>query len=223
MTYDELLRELTGAAEEDFIAFQKKILCTQKNIIGVRTPILRKIAKKYRGRYAEFKHFPDESYEVCFLKLCLAETLPFAELLSELDYLISVMDCWALTDTFKPKAIAKNKEAYLSVIRKQMSDGREFFERFALVTLLWCYREKEDLPLVFECASSADNEKYYYVHTASAWLIAETLVRYFDAGVAFLKEGRLPIQTHNKAIQKARESYRITAEQKEYLKNLKRY
>lgn len=218
---EDLLQELNGFAEESFVPFQARLLRTNKKILGVRTPALRSLAKKYRGRYLEFKPFTSDIYEVSFLKLALAEKLPYEELLKELPYLLSEMDTWALTDSCKPKAILTRKEDYKEEISSQLNSGKEFFERFALVTLLWAYRQKEDLPFVFSCMERADNEKYY-ISMASAWLLSEILTRHYEEGLAFLKENTLPAATHNKAIQKARESFRIPLEEKGELLSLKR-
>jgi 3-methyladenine DNA glycosylase AlkD len=81
--------------------------------------------------------------------------------------------------------------------------------------------EEQYLPKIFECANRA-NTNYYYVHMAVAWLIAEVLIKFYDEGVEFLKTNSLDIKTHNKCIQKARESFRLSDNQKNLLTKLKR-
>ena len=80
--------------------------------------------------------------------------------------------------------------------------------------------DEEYLPIIFGVLDEADTQ-YYYSHMGAAWLLAEVLVRFYDAGVRYLKEGMLDSKTKNKAIQKARESYRLTVDQKNSLKSLK--
>ena len=75
--------------------------------------------------------------------------------------------------------------------------------------------------MVFNCVNQS-NTKYYYTHMSAAWLVAEVLCKYLDEGVEFLKTNSLDIKTHNKAIRKARESFRITPENKKFLLTLKR-
>ena len=101
------------------------------------------------------------------------------------------------------------------------AEKKEFYQRFALTTLLHFYVEEKYLHTIYDFVREADTE-FYYVHMAAAWLIAEVLVKFYGDGVKFLKLNEFDIKTRNKAIQKACESYRLTAEQKTYLKGLKR-
>lgn len=221
MKYDELLADLNEAKDQTdaFALFQKRLLCTNKQVLGVRTPAMRKIAKKYT--YDELKGAPSDVYEASFVRICTANSLPYERLKEELFDLVAEMDTWALTDTFKPKSVEKNKKDFLFSIEALLCDQREFFQRFALVTLLNFYVEEEYLPVVFESLLKADNEKYY-VHMASAWLTAEVLVKHYERGKNFLAKNQLDKKTHNKAIRKALESFRLTAEQKNELKRYKR-
>ena len=100
------------------------------------------------------------------------------------------------------------------------AQGWEFYQRCVLTTLLGYYTEEKYLPLISEYLKRADTD-LYYVHMAAAWLTAEVLVKHYEQGLEILKGGSLPPKTHNKAIQKAKESFRITEEQKGYLESLK--
>ena len=106
ITYEEVLKELEGLSEEKFAAFQRRIICDDKlNIIGVRTPALRALAKKYKGEYEAFSHFSDEFYEVVFLKLSLAAALPYEEFITVSDDCVALISDWALCDCFAPACI----------------------------------------------------------------------------------------------------------------------
>ena len=105
-------------------------------------------------------------------------------------------------------------------IRAYVAQGTEFSQRFAYIVLLGCYMDEQYLSEIFSLLDRAKTE-YYYTYMGAAWLLAEVLVKFYAEGVRYLKEGGLDGRTKNKAIQKARESFRLTAEQKNYLKSLK--
>ncbi len=220
MTYLELLNDLRIAAEVQFAAFQRKLIFTDYTILGVRTPWLRKKAKELRAYLDEVLSFPDEYYEVVFIKLSLIAALPFDDFLKRVEYAVSLMDNWALCDCFKAGCILKNRQAFLLTLDKLFCHGGEYYERYVLVTLLAYYVETEYLPLIRGYTRRADTS-IYYVHMAVAWLVAEILTKQYEEGVAILGEGFLDKKTHNKSIQKAIESYRITKERKEFLRSLK--
>lgn len=221
MEYSALVRELYALRDEKFAEFQEKIVNPRaQKIVGVRTPVLRRLVKKYRAAWREFLTFPDEYYEVTFLKLNAAALLPFEALLPCLDECVNAIENWALCDTFKPACIAKHREEFVPYIKKYLAGG-EFSQRFALVTLLSFYMEEKYLPLIFGSLQESDTAPYY-THMGAAWLLAEVLVKFYDRGVAFLRENRLDKRTHNKAIQKARESFRLTKGEKDALLSLKR-
>jgi 3-methyladenine DNA glycosylase AlkD len=220
MTYLQFLTELKDYAEEEFAAFQRKLIPTKQKILGVRTPAMRQIAKKYKDCLSEIFAFPDEYYEVTFIKLSIVAMLSFHEFLAYLEQCVQRIDNWATCDSFKAKCIYKHKEEFLDIIAKIFEKNGEFAQRYVLVTLLYTYVEDKYLPILQSYLQRADTTKYY-VHMAAAWLLAEVLIQYYDIGVLWLKEGWIDIKTHNKAIQKARESYRLHKEQKEELSSLK--
>jgi 3-methyladenine DNA glycosylase AlkD len=220
MNYFDLLEELNGYQEENFASFQRKLIFTKAKILGVRTPVLRKIGKKYAKDVETLMTFPDEYYEVTFIKLCAVSLLPYEEFLNYVEACVGLMDNWSTCDTFKPKCLKNRKEDFLPVLEKIFAKGGEYFERYALVTLLSFYVEEQYIPLIDQYIKRANKEKYY-VHMAVAWLVAEILVKYPNQGKEILLSGCLEKKTHNKAIQKARESYRVTKEEKEYLNSLK--
>jgi 3-methyladenine DNA glycosylase AlkD len=219
MEYSALLEELNSLKEEEYAVFQRKIVASKgQKILGVRTPVLRRLVKKYRSEYKTFLTFPDEYYEVTFLKLNAVALLPYEEFIRYADLCVDSIENWAICDMFKVNCIKAHREEFIPYLR-QFLRGGEFARRYALTTLLSFYIEEKYLPLVFEMLTSCDLTPYY-THMAAAWLTAEVLVKYYAQGIAFLKEGKLPLKTHNKAIQKARESFRLTEEQKQELHKL---
>ncbi|MDE7256605.1 MAG: DNA alkylation repair protein [Clostridia bacterium] len=221
--YEELLQELKENAEPEYAAFHKRLLKNDKiNVMGVRVPILRKIAKKYKNYVPTLLSFPDEYYEVTFVKLQAAALLPYNFFINYVDKCVSLIDNWATCDCFAPKCIADNKDDFWKYINNFMLTGGEFAQRFALTTLLHFYVEEDWLDAIYASVLEYVDVDLYYVHMAAAWLLAEVLVKYYDQGVKYLKFNELDIKTHNKAIQKACESYRLTKEQKDFLRGLKR-
>ncbi len=220
MTYSSFIEELQSYAEPSFQQFQKRLIFTDYEILGVRTPVLRKLAKKYEGELERIFAFPNEYYETVFIKLTIISKLPYEVLLRYLEACVALMDNWALCDSFRAKAIAKNKKEFLPVLESLFATGKEFYQRYALVVLLSEYVEKEYLSLIKAYLRRADTRPYY-IHMAAAWLTAEILIKEYEYGVVLLKEKVLDVKTHNKAIQKAIESYRLTLEQKEFLRSLK--
>ncbi|MBQ8295669.1 MAG: DNA alkylation repair protein [Clostridia bacterium] len=220
MTYLQFLNELKQNAEKPFASFQRKLIPTEQKILGVRTPILRALAKRYQANFEEIYAFPDEYYEVTFIKLTLVSALPYNEFLRYVESCVSLMDNWATCDSFKAKCIRKHRAEFLPMLEKLFSNGQEFYQRYVLVVLLSEYVEEKYLNILKNYIQRA-NTNVYYVHMAVAWLTAELLIKQYDYSVTLLREKVLDAKTHNKAIQKAIESYRLTKEQKDFLRSLK--
>ena len=220
--YDELLKELKENAEPEYAAFHKRLLKNDKiNVLGVRVPILRKLAKKYKNQIDPLLCCNDDYYEVTFIKLQAVALLPWEQFIYYVDKCVSLIDNWATCDCFSPKCIATHRDEFLPYIYSYTDSGKEFTQRFALTTLLHFYVDEKYLQIISRTVRQS-NRDLYYVHMAAAGLIAEVLVKFYEQGVEYLKQNELDIKTHNKAIQKACESYRLTKEQKDFLRGLKR-
>ena len=223
MQYYQLLEILEENFDVNYRDFHKRLLKNEKvNVLGVKVPVLRRIAKQFKGDIDSLITFPDEYYEVTFIKLTAVSNLQYEEFIKYADLCVSLIDNWATCDCFTPKCIEKHKVDFLPHIERYLSIDKEFYQRFALTTLLHFYVEEEFLAIIFNAVKRSDAEKYYYVHMAAAWLTAEVLVKHYDSGVKFLQSQVLDKKTHNKAIQKANESYRLSEEQKNFLKEIKR-
>jgi 3-methyladenine DNA glycosylase AlkD len=220
MTYDELLAVLNENVDEKYRAFQKKLISTKAQILGVRVPILRKIAKQFTN-VESYINFSDEYYEVTFIKITAVSQLPFEKFITYLDKILPTLDNWCTVDSFSPKCIQKNRDKFLPYIREYIKSKNVFERRFALTTLLKYYVDEWYLEVIFSLLEECDTSDYY-VSMAAAWLVAEVLAKYYDRGLGFLYEQSLDRATHNKAIQKARESLRLSNDRKNYIKGLKR-
>lgn len=223
MTYETLLERLVLNRDEQFCVFQKSLIFTKQTIIGVRTPILKKFAKEIvkSGETEQVLSFPSEYFEVTMIKLFAAATLDFDRLVLHLEPLLKDVDNWAACDGFKPVAVKRSREQFLPYLERCFAFGEPFFVRFTLVTLLNFYIDEEYLPLI-KSYLTRTNTQPYYVRMAAAWLVAEILIKQYAFGLELLIDGFLDKNTHNKAIQKARESFRLNKEQKAYLLTLKK-
>lgn len=221
ITYEEALVRLKEHRDEKYAAFHSKLLKNEKiKLIGVRMPVLRLLAKEWKGEEDVFLSFPDEFYEITFLKCALVGALKYEEFIKRVDKVVPLLDNWATCDTFTAPCVGKHREEFLPFIERYLQSEEEFTVRYGLVMLLHYYVEEKYLPLIFDCVRGLVKDDYY-IMMAAAWLVAEVLVKYYDKGVRFLQEGNLPKTTHNKAIQKAVESFRITNEEKAFLKSLR--
>lgn len=220
MTYLELIDILKENSSDSFAAFQRRLIATNYSILGVTTPTMRKIAKMYAKDLQEICAFPDEYYETVFIKLTLISKLPYEKFIQHVDYAVSLMDNWAHCDCFKVDCINNHKEEFLNILDCLFQKGGEYYQRYVLVSLLSYYVEEKYLPIIERYIRQADTSKYY-IHMAVAWLTAEILIKQYDYGLRLLNARIMEQKTHNKAIQKAIESYRLTNEQKEFLRSLK--
>ena len=222
ITYEEVIARLLSLKDEQYAAFHSKLLKNDSvNLIGVRMPTLRALAKEWKVETDIFLAFPDEYYEVTFLKCALVGMLKYEEFVKRVDAVVPLLDNWATCDTFTAPCVKKHKEEFLPFIKKYLQSDWEFTVRYGLVMLLHYYVDEQYLPLIFESVRNLKKNDYY-IMMGAAWLIAEVLVKYFKEGVRFLEEGSMEKAMHNKAIQKASESYRISDEEKAFLKSLKR-
>lgn len=228
--YKEVVSDLIAMKDEKYRQFNERIVNVPPGTsIGVRMPLLRAYAKAFVredgfDREALFS-FPDDIFEIRLLK-CLAvgyKNMPFAEKKKLIGRCVPVIDGWAVNDLFCStlKEVKKHRQEFLPEIEKYIEQGTEFSQRFAYIMLLGCYMEREFLPQIFSFLERAHTQ-FYYTHMGAAWLIAEVLVRFFDEGVSYLVSSGLDAKTINKAIRKARESFRLSEAQKNYLKSLKK-
>ncbi|MCD8372834.1 MAG: DNA alkylation repair protein, partial [Clostridia bacterium] len=187
MTYNQLIDELKSYAEEKFAEGEKRIVNDPDlKFLGVRTPLLRRIAKSHENDEETFA-FPNEYYEVVFIKLAIASKFSYEKLLSRLDELVPLITNWALCDSaFKPECIKKNRQDFVPYIKKYMSKEGEFEQRFALIALLSFYVEEEWLDFIKECIERC-NADLYYTMMSAAWLTAEVLAKHYEYGLSILK------------------------------------
>lgn len=229
-SYEDIVAELSALKDEKYRVFNERIVNIPAGTsIGVRTPLLRDFGKKLvSGAGFDLDgllSFPNGIFEIRLLK-CFAvgyTKMPFSEKVEYIERCVPIIDGWGVCDLFCStlKEVKKHRKEFLPEIKKYVAEGTEFSQRFGYIMLLGCYMEREYLPEIFALLADAKTQ-YYYTHMGAAWLIAEVLVKFYEEGVEYLKNCPLCAKTVNKAIQKARESYRLSEEQKNYLKFLKK-
>ncbi len=221
MDYKQLIQELKDNANQKYKIFHSILLKNSVSVLGVNVPKLREISKNFISIY-EVLDFPDDYYEVTFIKMLVVSREDYHTLVDVLPELLPLIDNWATCDCFAPKVISKNRQDFLCQIKEYIKIDKEFYQRFCLVMLLKFYVKEECYLEEIYNIIVQSNTSYYYVHMAVAWLIAEMLIFHYDNAVNFLLQNDLDKKTHNKAIQKAIESFRLTQEQKKFLRGIKR-
>ena len=219
---EELFRLRDGTYRD----FQAKLLPTvpADAIIGVRTPELRRYAKQLIKRedaalfLETLPHgYFDENQLHAFL---LSEMKDYARCLEGVKRFLPYIDNWATCDQLSPMVFAKHRGELIGEIDKWLRSGETYTLRFGIGMLMQHYLDDAFDPAYPEKVALLRSEEYY-VNMMIAWYFATALAKQYEAALPYLEQGRLDSWTHNKAIQKALESYRITPEQKEYLKSLK--
>lgn len=224
MTIQDRLFELK---DTEYAAFQAKLTpgIPLESFIGVRVPAVRKLAKElYKaGEYEDFiSELPHKYYDENMLHgLILSEYKDFDKCIEEVNRFLPYVDNWAVCDIMSPKSFKKNKEKMVDIIKKWSASEHAYTCRFGMEMLMTHFLDDDFKPEYLEIPAQVHSDEYY-VNMMIAWFFATALAKQWDATIPYIADNRLDVWTHNKTIQKARESYRITAEQKEYLKGLKR-
>ena len=224
---EEITKELFALRDEEYRAFHAKLIpqIPFETIIGVRTPLLRKYAKeaaKLPGINGFLQELPHTYYEENNLHAALLSILyrDLDSYLTELERFLPFVDNWAVCDMISPKIFKKDLPFVYEKIKEWLKSGQTYTIRFGVVTLLSYYLDEAFQPEMLRLAADIKSSEYY-VKMAVAWYFSVALVKQYDAALPYFTEPVLEPWTHNKALQKAVESYRISRETKEYLKSLK--
>lgn len=206
--------------------FQSKLIpnIDKDTVIGVRTPQLRKFAKEFaKNPLAQdfLQIIPHHYYEENNIHGLLIENIrDFDRVVFELDRFLPYIDNWATCDIISPKIFKKHLPELIVKINEWIKSGDTYTIRFALKMLMSFYLDSEFKPEYLSLASVIKSDEYY-VNMMIAWFFATALSKQYDETIKYIENKKLPQWVHNKAIQKAVESYRITDEQKDYLRTLK--
>jgi len=218
--------ELFALQDVEYGDFQAKLTpgIPRDSFIGVRVPDLRKLAKRLikEPETTDFlRELPHKYYDENILHgLLLSEMKDYDACIAEVDQFLPYVDNWAVCDIMSPKIFKRDKAAILDKIKEWSASEKTYTCRFGIEMLMSFFLDEDFKPEYLDIPASVHSEEYY-VQMMIAWFFATALAKQWDATVKYIENQRLDTWTHNKTIQKARESYRITPEQKEYLKTLK--
>lgn len=218
--------DLFALKDEKYAAFQARINPTVSpdTIIGVRLPELRKLAKQYRksGEDIAFLHsLPHRHFDENMLHTILIDGMKdYDTAISEIDSYLPYVDNWASCDSMSPKVLSKNLDVTFKKAVEWLKSEHEFTCRYGVLTLMNCFLDDAFRPEILQTVASVDRDEYY-VKMIVAWFFATALAKQWVAVLPYLENRVLPDWIHRKAIQKAIESFRITDEQKQYLRSLK--
>lgn len=221
---NEILDEILANQDLEYRDFHARLVPNVNNLLGLRGPIAKKIAKKYVNTDTGevfLNSLPHTYYEENLIHGYMLGFLK-ESINSRLEKFLPHIDNWAVCDSMVAnlKKAFKDKDKMLPLLEKCLESKKEYYVRFALVSLLSYYIEPEYMPLVLKHIKEVTNQEYY-VKMANAWLISVCLVKEYERTLPLIREMSLDKWTHNKAIQKACESYRISKEIKDYLRSLK--
>ena len=219
-------RELFEMQDLKYRDFHAKLMPTvdKDTVIGVRTPELRKFAKEY-GKTEMAKIFlrvlPHQYYEENNLHGLLIEQIKdYDQCIEELERFLPYIDNWATCDLLAVRTVKKHLDLFIKEIYRWMESEHTYTIRFGMNMLMRYYLENE-FKLEYPEKVAAVRSEEYYVNMMRAWYFATALAKQYEKILPFLEEQRMDVWTHNKTIQKATESYRITPEQKEHLRTLR--
>ncbi len=224
---NKIRQDLFEIQDLKYKEFHGSLCPDMDNIIGVRIPKLREYAKElYKSNKLEDIIIGDKYYEELVIQGMLIgfqTKAPIEEAIKQVKEFVPKINSWAVCDTFCAglKITKKYQTEMFKIIKEYLKSKQEYEVRFAIVMLLDYYINDQYIDQVLQILNNIKLDKYY-VQMANAWAISICLIRYYNKTLEFLKTTKIDDFTYNKGIQKAIESYRITKEQKDYLRTLKR-
>ena len=222
----DIQKRLFELQDKDYALFQSRLVpdIDSELIIGVRVPTLRKFAKelkKNQGCEDFLKELPHKYYDENMLHgILISEMKDYIGCIESLNEFLPYIDNWAVCDTLSPKVFKKNKDTLLEEICTWSKSKKTYTCRFGIGMLMSHFLD-EDFNKEYLQLPAGIKSKEYYVNMMLAWFFATALAKQWESTLPLFEEEKLDVWVHNKAIQKAKESYRIDADKKAYLSSLK--
>lgn len=222
---ENILTEMFSYQEERYRKFQKNLLPTVpiEKIIGVRTPILRSIAKTIdRSGDRSYLQIKSDYLEEKTLKaLLLNEMKDFSVCIENIKKILPEIDNWQTCDILGPKILKKYPEQMRPYAYQWLESDREYTVRYGISVLMENFLDEYFSEEDFLCIAAIQREDYY-IQMMVAWYFATALAKQWNTAVRYLEQKKLTPWIHRKTIQKAVESRRISEEKKVYLKGLRK-
>lgn len=225
--YENLNKELNAISQKDYKEFSSKLIPGCDNILGIRIPILRDMAKQIaKGNWRSFVSGVQSTYFECDMLHGLVLGYAKAEcgeILKYLEAFVPKINNWSVCDSTSAglKFTSKNREEVLQFLNKYINSDKEFELRFVLVILMDYYITDEYIDTVLKITASI-NHSGYYVKMAVAWLISVSFVKYREKTEKLLNSGCLDAFTYDKALQKIVESFRVDEKTKEDIRKIRK-
>lgn len=220
---EEIQKHLFELQDMAYRDFHSRLMpdIDKETVIGIRVPVLRKYAKSIAGTELSekfIKELPHCYYEENNLHMMLITGIKdYDRCISEIERFLPYIDNWATCDFPAPKCFENHKEELLPVIKRWIASGETYTIRYGIGMLMRLYLDEDFEPEYVKLVAGVESDEYY-VNMMIAWYMATALAKQWDAVIPYIEEHRMSDWVHRKTIQKAVESYRITDEQKRYLK-----
>jgi 3-methyladenine DNA glycosylase AlkD len=222
-----ITEELVHQADLKYKSFHSKLIPTvdSDTVLGVRAPICRQIAKKYAGT-PEGEDFlsslPHKYYDEGIVHGYMLGFLDADKALPRLEALLPYMDNWAIVDmtVASLKKFFASPSNRLDFVKSCLASSEEYTVRFGIVSLL-CYYLDDFASIAIDLVRAIRRDEFY-IKMAQAWFFATALTKKYELALPVIKSGELDRWTHNKSIQKARESYQLSIDKKDYLRTFRR-
>lgn len=222
----KLQKQLFELQDLKYRDFHSKLMpeTDKETVIGIRTPVLRKFAKEFAGTSeaeAFLRQLPHRYYEENNLHMMLITGIKdYEKCMEEIQRFLPCIDNWATCDYPAPKCFARHKDQVLEEAKRWISSGETYVIRYGIGMLMRLFLDEDFSSEYLEMAAEVQSQEYY-VNMMIAWYFATALAKQWDATVPYIEQHKLSDWVHRKTVQKAVESYRITPEQKEYLKGFR--
>ena len=222
----KLQKQLFELQDLKYRDFHSKLMpeTDKETVIGIRTPVLRKFAKEFAGTSeaeAFLRQLPHRYYEENNLNMMLITGIKdYEKCMEEIQRFLPCIDNWATCDYPAPKCFARHKDQVLEEAKRWISSGETYVIRYGIGMLMRLFLDEDFSSEYLEMAAAVQSQEYY-VNMMIAWYFATALAKQWDATVPYIEQHKLSDWVHRKTVQKAVESYRITPEQKEYLKGFR--
>lgn len=221
-SYDSFIRYLISLKDIKNQIFVSKLIKTRYILLGIKSGVIRDICKRINkiDIISFFKFSNNKYYEEVIIEGILLEKTEDFDIIS--NYVLNKVDNWGICDSLKAGFITKNLSFYFEKIEYLCSSNEEYLERFGFSLLRMYYlKTSEYLERIFELIEKKSSS-YYYVNMMKSWLLADIIVKFEKEALLFLNRSTLDKWTFNKAISKARDSFRVRDELKIYLKSFKK-
>ena len=222
----KILDRLMEAKDDKYKEFQAKLVpnVQPETILGIRTPEMRKIAKEVfesEDRDLFLNSLPHKYYEENLVHFFVISMIKdFDQCIQEVERFLPYVDCWPVSDQATPKAFKKNHSKLIPYIKKWIKSKHVYTARFGIRMLMNEFLEEDFEEEYLELVASIKGEDYY-LKMMVAWYFATALAKRYDESIPFIEKRKLSEWVHKKAIQKALESFRVSEENKKYLKSLR--